>query len=633
MATESFGMYNMPIGIFFSSRVLNLGKSVHRIFQAVRFAALAFILVALSGWSGGLAFAQPTRRLAHTALDAQAAKIEQAQQADGTTRVVVALRMPAASRAVGARQQVSQAQNRVIEALSNTPDFQLVHRYQTIPGLVGVVSSQGLESLRQHPDVQAVALDMQIHATLTESVALIRADRVWNELGLTGAGINVAVLDSGVDRTHPDLADHIVAQHCFSKGDCPPNGADEGENAQDENGHGTHVAGIITSRGSISPRGVAPDAGIVAVRVMDKTGSGWNSDLVAGIDWVVANQVRLNVRVINMSLGAGRYADVCDAQDANTMLQAAALGAARQAGIVAFAASGNDGQANAMSAPACVSGVVSVGATYDANLGPKSWSVCSDANATTDQVACFSNSSPALDLLAPGAVIVSTALGGGKIGESGTSMASPHVAAVAALMLQAYPGLTPSETEAVLESAGVPVTDRRNSRVTPRIDALAAATRVISDHVPTSSVISGTVLLQGRADYADTIVYLTQEPCAAQPSQVPISGTLSAATDAQGHFEVVVLPGKSYQCLQAVRRGYLVGQKNAPQGAVGTITLLGGDMTGDDTINIFDLALVASRFGGNDPAADVNGDGMVNIFDLTLVASNFGRVGPVTDWH
>jgi subtilisin family serine protease len=632
MATESLEMYNIQTVASFSSMVLSLGKRVSRILQAVQFATLALSLVVFSGWPGDVAFAQPTRRLVRTTLDAQLAQVEQVLQTDGTARVVVALRIPAASRAATARQQVSQAQSRVIEALSNTPDFQLVRRYQTVPGLVSVVSSQGLESLRQNPDVQAVALDMQIHAVLTESVALIRADRVWNELGLTGAGVNVAVLDSGVDLTHPDLADHIVAQHCFSKGDCPPNGVDEGENAQDENGHGTHVAGILASRGSVSPRGVAPGAGIVAVRVMDKTGSGWNSDLVAGTDWVVANQARLNVRVINMSLGAGQYADVCDTQDANTMLEAAAIGAARQAGIVAFAASGNDAQANAMLAPACVSGVVSVGATYDANLGPKSWPGCSDTNARTDQVACFSDSSPALDLLAPGAVIVSTALGGGQISESGTSMATPHASATAALMLQAYPGLTPSEIETVLKSTGVRVTDLRNGRITPRIDAFAAATQVISDHVSASNMISGTILLQGRTNYSGTAVYLTQAPCIAQPP-APITGTLSTLTDAQGRFEIMVLPGNQYQCLQAMQHGYLIGQKSTPQGAVGTVTLPGGEVTGDDVINIFDLALVASRFGGHEPTADVNADGVINIFDLTLVASNFGRVGPVTDWH
>ncbi len=743
----------------------------YRILKAIGSAVLAFALAATLNWPGDPALAQPARQFA------PADPVEQAVQTNGTTRVVVALRLPYASSAVGARKvQVAQAQSRVIQALAAPGDFQVTRRYQTVPGLVGVVTPQGLESLRRNPNVQAVALDMPIQALDGESAALIRADRVWNDLGLTGAGINVAVVDTGVDRAHPDLADHIVAQHCFSKGSCPPSGSDEGEDAQDENGHGTHVAGIITSRGVASPRGIAPDAGIVAVRVMDRNASGWNSDMIAGIDWIVANQAQFNIKAINMSLGAGRYADVCDAQDANTMLQALALEAARQAGIVTFAASGNEGLTGGMVAPACISSVVSVGAVYDANLGATTWPPCSDANATADQVTCFSNSSSTLDLLAPGAVIVSTALGGGQVSKSGTSMASPHAAAVAALMLQAYPTLTPAEIETALKRTGAPITDRRTGRVTPRIDALAAVTRVISDHVtaavgivpsnlqlavgaattatlqvdamrdlysvdwrlafdpnlvqvvdaepntpgvqiavsalmrgrdyvvtrnqadnatgvvefsvalraPASPIngsgavasitwrgkgvgqaaitfqrsrlarpgggviphtikngtvqvragsISGTVLLQGRVNQSDTIVYLTQERCVVRPAQVVTPSVPSAVTDAQGHFEIVPAPASNYPCLQTIRPGYLVGQKSDPQGDVGTITLPGGDVTGDNVINIFDLALVASQYGGGDPLADVNGDGVVNIFDLALVANNFGKTGPVTTWR
>ena len=746
----------------------------HRILKAIGAAILALLWV-VSGWPGRPTLAQsPVMQVEPKALPGP---IEQAIKADGATRVVVALRLPYASSAVGARKvQVAQAQSRVLQALAAPDDFQVTRRYQTVPGLVGVVTPQGLESLRRNPDVQAVALDMPIQALDSESAALIRADRVWNDLGLTGAGVNVAVVDTGVDRAHPDLADHIVAQHCFSIASCPPSGADESEDAQDENGHGTHVAGIITSRGAASPRGIAPDAGLVAVRVMDKNASGWNSDVIAGIDWVVANQAQFNIKAINLSLGAGRYADVCDAQDANTMLQASALEAARQAGIVTFAASGNEGLTNGMVAPACISSVVSVGAVYDANLGAATWPPCSDANATADQVTCFSDSSSTLDLLAPGAVIVSTALDGGQVSKSGTSMASPHAAAVSALMLQAYPSLAPAEIESALERTGVPITDRRTGRVTPRIDALAAVTRVISDHVtasvgivpaslplavgatatttlqvdtmrdlygvdcrlafdsnlvqvvdadpntpgvqiavgalmrgrdyavtrnqadnttgviefgialraPASPIngsgavaiitwqgkgvgqsaltfqrsrlarpgggviphtirngaiqvragsISGTVLLQGRANQSDTIVYLTKEPCVVRPAQVVTPSVPSAVTDAQGHFEIAPEPGINAQCLQTIRPGYLVGQKSAPQGYVGTITLPGGDVTGDDIINIFDLALVASQYGGGDPLADVNADGVVNIFDLALVANNFGKTGPVTSWR
>jgi hypothetical protein len=145
--------------------------------------------------------------------------------------------------------------------------------------------------------------------------------------------------------------------------------------------------------------------------------------------------------------------------------------------------------------------------------------------------------------------------------------------------------------------------------------------------------ISGTVLLQGRANQSDTIVYLTQERCVVRPAQVVTPSVPSAVTDAQGHFEIVPAPASNYPCLQTMRPGYLVSQKSDPQGDVGTITLPGGDVTGDDAINIFDLALVASQYGGGDPLADVNADGVVNIFDLALVANNFGKTGPVTSWR
>lgn len=748
----------------------------HKTLCKISSVALAIILASATGWGGDAALAQPAHQPEPLPPQARA-QIERMLQTDGVARVIVALRLPYASAAASARKlQVSQVQNRVIQALSAT-GFQLVHRYQTAPGLVAEVTSQGLDILRRHPDVWAVAPDMRLHVTLSESAALIRADRVQSELGLTGAGVNVAVLDSGVDLAHPDLADHIVAQHCFSKGDCPPGRTDEGESAQDEHGHGTHVAGIITSRGAVSPRGIAPDAGIVAVRIMDATGSGWNSDLVAGLDWIIANQARLSVKVVNLSLGAGRYSDGCDAQDANTILLGEAIGAVRRAGIMVAAASGNEGLTGAMTAPACISGVMSVGGVYDGNLGPASWQSCNDATTTTDQVVCFSDSGIGLDLLAPGAVIVSTALGGGQVSKSGTSMAVPHVAATAALMLQAHPSLTLTEIETVLKNTGAPIRDQRNGIVAPRVDALAAVTRVVSDHItasvsivpaslrvtagstattalqvnavrdlytvtlrlafdpnivqvmdadpgtpgvqiaasallsgrdyvvtsnqadnvagavefgaalrgagppisgsgPVASIVwqgqgagqsavtlqysrlvssgaglilhnvknsaiqvqpgavSGTVLLQGRTNHSGTQVYLSPEACPAMPlsTRAIPADSPSATTNAQGHFEIAV-SGGSYACVQAVRSGYLVGQKSAPQGSLGTITLPGGDVIVDGVINIYDLTRVASRYGGGDSAADVNGDGVVNIFDLALVAGNLDRSGPVSDWR
>jgi hypothetical protein len=102
----------------------------------------------------------------------------------------------------------------------------------------------------------------------------------------------------------------------------------------------------------------------------------------------------------------------------------------------------------------------------------------------------------------------------------------------------------------------------------------------------------------------------------------------------QGRFQFTsTLTGGNATCLQVVRRGYLIGQKSAPQGNVGTLTLPAGDVTGDDTIDIFDVTFIASRYGSNDPLADVTGDGAIDIFDLTLVANNLGLSGPITQWR
>jgi subtilisin family serine protease len=461
---------------------------------------------------------------------------------------------------------------------------------------------------------------------LTESGTLLGADRVWNELGFTGAGVNVAVLDTGIDADHPDLADNLIAQKCFGQGVCPPDNVDEGDSAEDGNGHGTHIAGIITGRGETSPRGIAPDTGIVAVRVIGDNGSGFTSDVISGIDWVIANQAQLNVKVINLSLGGGAYWGVCDEADANTQLYAEAVKAARQAGITIFAASGNSGLTEQMMAPACVSGVASVGSTYDANLGDVALGDCVDIDTRADQVACISNSSPVLDLLAPGAMIDSTGLGGGQKTEAGTSMSTAHATAVAALMLQADPDLTPAEIETVLKETGVPVTDGRNDRVTPRVDAWAAVSRV-SGNAP--ATISGVVLLEGRADHSGAQIFLSETPCS-----TAVFSTSATMTGSGGDFEITTLSaGQSHRCLQVVHQGYLVGQHSAPLGDLGVITLPGGDLIEDGLIDIFDIIYVAMRYDSDDPSADLTADGWVDIFDLVVVAGNYDQVGPVDDWE
>lgn len=573
------------------------------------------LILGLTLWPNQSAQAQPP----DDANDVAAALADQ-----DTARVVVVLQSPGSGVTVGLQvAEIQQTQQAVLDELP-AEDFSLIHQYETIPALAGEVTATGLDALLAQPEVAAVALDQPVEAALAESVPLIGADRVVSQLGFSGAGVNVAIIDTGIDPSHPDLADNIVAQKCFNRGLCPPNNTDESDNALDQNGHGTHIAGIITGRGEIGSPGVAPDAGLVAIRVLGPSGNGFTSDVLAGIEWAIANRAEFNLKVINLSLGSGAYSGVCDDTDANNRLYAQVIQQATEAGITIFTASGNRGLTDQIMSPACISGVVAVGATYDADLGTFSLSgICTDNNTAADKVACFSNSSSELDLLAPGSSIQSAALNGGQSSRSGTSMSTAFATGVAALMLQAKPELAAPEIETVLKDTGKSIVDPRNGRVTPRLDAFAA----VSSLIGTNGVISGTVRLQGRQDYSGTEIFLSEAPCSAT-----LAGTPAATTGATGDFELEPAPGQTFQCLQARQAGYLIGQRSSPAGELGVLTLPGGDVTGDNKINIFDVSFIAARFGSTNPAADVTGDGKVDIFDLVITAANYGRQGPVDNW-
>jgi subtilisin family serine protease len=391
--------------------------------------------------------------------------------------VFIRLRLPDVS-ALGTSVKVvqtAQAQGAVLSSLP-AEEFQVEHRYTTIPAMSGEVTAQGLEKLHENPYVAGVGEVRRLGLQLSESSRFIGADRVWNELGYTGRGVNVAVIDTGIDSGQEDLADSIVAQHCFAHGNCPPGGSDESESAPDEHGHGTHVAGIITSNGSTAPRGIAPDAGIVAVRIF--SGGAYptarDDDIIAAIDWVTANKEQLNVRVINLSLGSEQlFGSECDNASETLRGYAEVINRARLAGIIVFAASGNNGDVSQIAYPACLSGVVSVGSVYDSE-GSFQNSVCSDTM-SPDKVSCFSNGGPLLDLLAPGVKIKSTARSNGAVELSGTSMSAPHASALAALLLEADSSLTPEQIKTTLRQTGVAVASPSALHPqTPRIDAYAA---------------------------------------------------------------------------------------------------------------------------------------------------------------
>jgi len=351
-------------------------------------------------------------------------------------------------------------------------DFVLGQQWVYVSGFAGELSQAGLARLSANPDVLRIGLDRKVHGYTAESVPLIRADET-RSLGFIGRGVTVAVLDTGIDGRHPDLRDTIVDEQCFCAS-CCPNGTSRQSgagSANDDNGHGTNVSGIIASAGRVAPVGVAPGAGLVAIRVLGPSG-GSTSTIVSALEYVLE---RPHIKVVNMSLGGGGpFTTVCDSADASTMAFGAVIGRLRAQGTLSVVAAGNEGFSTGVSSPACTLAALAVGAVYDQNVGGIAWNTCPDPTTAADQVTCFSNSSALVELLAPGALTTSSGPGGGTLTEGGTSQATPHVAGAAAVLLQARPGLAPGEIIAVLSQTGVPITDRKNGLAVPRINLRAA---------------------------------------------------------------------------------------------------------------------------------------------------------------
>lgn len=286
-----------------------------------------------------------------------------------------------------------------------------------------VCSEQAAAELGLQEDIRVFAVDAGANAQ-------INADDV-HVSGNTGAGRKVAVLDTGYNYLHPELVSSYLGGRDFVNDDDDP---------FDDNGHGSHVSGIITADGvNATAKGVAPDAGIIAHKVLDAGGSGFFSDVIAAIyrsvdgpDGVPGTADDPNADAISMSLGTSPpfvYKTTCD-----TVLPdlTAAIKYARDRGIVVVVAAGNSGRSG-VSIPGCISYSVTVGAVNSA-----------------DKIASFSGRGQAVDIVAPGVSIFSAWLGTSYLKASGTSMATPMVSGTVALVKNAHPAYIPNQTENAL---------------------------------------------------------------------------------------------------------------------------------------------------------------------------------------
>lgn len=380
--------------------------------------------------------------------------------------------------------------------IAAVPGAKLERRFQAVNALALTVDAASVDILRARPEVESVVIDGGGTGHLKEAIPLARLD-VVQATGLTGAGVTVAILDSGVNRMHVDLADSIAGEACFCSGSalgdnvgCCPNGQETQQGAgaaADDNGHGTNVAGIVTSNGTSAPKGGAPGSNIVPVKVLDsQNGFNFSSDVIAGFDWVISN--RPDVKVVNASLGTwALYSGACDAEP-DAAPWKTAIDTLRANGAIVFISSGNQSSSTAMALPACLTNAVAVGAVWDSNVGPEDI-FCNEPTTAADEITCFTNSDSKLDLLAPGAPTTSTGLGSTTAISTyfGTSQASPLAAACAALLLQKDPTLTPDHLETLLKGSPTRLTDTRNGLTFPRLDCGSALAAMGSTCTPESN--------------------------------------------------------------------------------------------------------------------------------------------------
>ena len=339
-------------------------------------------------------------------------------------------------------------------ARKNGLEIDAVYRY-ALNGAAAVVPPGRLRALERDPRVLYVEENQLVHAY---SQALpTGVDRIDTEVNATAAidgvdervDVDIAIIDTGIDLDHPDLNVYHYA-NCAKGGPFNQNCSDNDTNANDGHGHGTHVAGTAAALdNNIGVVGVAPGARLWAVRVLGSDGSGWNSWVIGGIDYVTAHASE--IEVANMSLGFSGSSAALDTAIANSVA----------AGVVYTVAAGNDLTDVSNVSPAGHPDVITVSALADfdgqpGGTGSGSVAFLDCSENVDDSFACFSNYGSGVDIMAPGVRILSTWNDGGTNVIDGTSMASPHVAGAAALYLVEHPGSTPAQVKAGLIAAGDP---------------------------------------------------------------------------------------------------------------------------------------------------------------------------------
>ncbi|HEY0372739.1 MAG TPA: S8 family serine peptidase [Thermoanaerobaculia bacterium] len=427
----------------------------------------------------------------------------------------------------------SQVPGRVAAQAADTGAIRFTYK-MVYAGACATVSRESLAAIRALPYVRAVHEEKKFQASLAKSVPHIHAPEVWQQYGTRGKGIVVAIIDTGIDYEHPALGGGFGPGFKVIGGRDLVNGDDD---PMDDQGHGTHVAGIVAANSS-TLTGVAPEASLLAYKVLDHTGFGDSGVILAGVERAIDpnrdGDPSDHADVVNMSLGG-------PASPNDPLVAAVERGTA--AGVVFSLAAGNSGAIFDLGSPARAPHAITVAA--------------SDLE---DRVAYFSTGGGTIEegvvkpeISAPGVNINSAAFEKGTRQLSGTSMAAPHVAGVAALLLEKHPDWTPADVKTAIMSTAAPIVGRGVGVGRPptdvkyeagafaasfggagRVDALAAIEATIFPS--TNAVTFGVAAPTGGPTTATRTVQLTNRGTAAetltlQPPAVPAGVTLTSVPE------------------------------------------------------------------------------------------------------
>ncbi|MGW4851400.1 S8 family serine peptidase [Streptomyces sp. NPDC004288] len=297
-----------------------------------------------------------------------------------------------------------------------------------------------------------VWLDGRVRAAMAESNAQIGTPKAW-EAGLTGKGVKVAVLDSGADLAHPDLAGRVTESRSFI----------EGQEVADRNGHGTHVSSTVGGSGAASggeEKGVAPGATLAVGKVLSDEGSGSESQIIAGMEWAAKD---VDAKIVSMSLGSSEPSDGTDpmAQAVDTL--------SAETGALFVIAAGNSGSPGSIGSPGAADSALTVGAVDSADRAAY---FTSQGPRFGDQGLKPDLSAPGVDILAARSQLVAGS--GPYTTMSGTSMATPHVAGVAALLAEKHPDWTGAQLKNALMSSSKTLDATAYELGAGRVDVAAA---------------------------------------------------------------------------------------------------------------------------------------------------------------